>query len=70
MTSRGCPFNCDYCASRHLWRNYERRRAGDIIAEIMVLDTMMEETNLAFYDDALLHDAPAHIIPVLEGLVT
>lgn len=65
LTSTGCPYACAYCASPLLYPAYLRRAPAEVIAEIHTLHTL-GITDLAFYDDALLVDAPTHLEPLLE----
>jgi radical SAM superfamily enzyme YgiQ (UPF0313 family) len=38
LTSRGCPFNCSFCAARLLWGgHYSRRSAGNVADELEYL---------------------------------
>lgn len=65
-TARGCPYACPYCAVHQLspsgfaWRDTQR-----VLAEIAWCAESLRTTDVAFYDDALLVDAPSH----LEGLL-
>jgi len=54
LTSRGCPFNCTYCAIKVLCPNFSIF-ANDVI--IRQLDRFAQKTkNIAFFDDALLYN--------------
>ena len=68
LTSTGCPFHCSYCASRNLSPAYETRPVMDILEDIKQLFALGIR-DLAFYDDALLYNADAHIKPLLEGII-
>ena len=38
QTSRGCPFNCDFCSvSRYLGSEYRQRQAGDVLEELAAM---------------------------------
>ncbi|MCJ7471126.1 B12-binding domain-containing radical SAM protein [Candidatus Bathyarchaeota archaeon] len=39
LTSRGCPFNCYFCAVRNVWgsRNYRMRSAENVLSEMVML---------------------------------
>ena len=51
QTSRGCPFNCNFCSvSRYLGKEYRQRRAEDVLDE---LDEIKGEY-IAFVDDNLI----------------
>lgn len=69
LTSRGCPFRCAYCASSFL---EPRRRVRDpkaVVEEMRHWQKSRGVSDFAFYDDALLIDAPRHAIPLLEGII-
>jgi hypothetical protein len=65
LTSTGCPYACAYCASPLLYPDYLRRPPAEVLAELRDLHAS-GVTDLAFYDDALLVDASAHLEPLLE----
>ncbi len=69
LTSRGCPFRCAYCASHHLQPHLRRRSPSAVVEEIVHWHRSYGVRDFAFYDDALLIDADAHIVPLLEGIV-
>lgn len=57
LASRGCPFDCDYCASRLLEPRVRRRSPEGVFAEIEYWHRSFAVRDFAFYDDALLVDA-------------
>jgi len=69
LTSRGCPFQCAYCASHRLQPRMMRRHPASVVDEIAYWHKRHGVRDFAFYDDALLVDADRHIIPLLEGIV-
>ncbi|MBF0102339.1 MAG: cobalamin-dependent protein [Desulfobacterales bacterium] len=69
LTSRGCPYACDYCASRYLVPKYQRHSPEYIYDEIMYWHNTYHITDFVFYDDALLIDAETYIIPLLEKII-
>lgn len=69
LTSRGCPFQCPYCASALLSGAYHRRPAEDVLMELEWLRLGLGVKNIAFYDDALLVGSDDHIKPILEGVL-
>lgn len=68
LTSRGCPFACDYCASRLLAPRYQRRSPLAVVGELLYWRQRLNLTEVAFYDDALLVDAEQHLLVILEEL--
>lgn len=69
LTSRGCPFSCDYCASSFLEPEFEQRAFEDVFNEISHWHTNYQVKNFAFYDDALLMNPEAHLFPLLEKII-
>jgi hypothetical protein len=68
LTTRGCPFNCAYCASHFLEPECRRRSPASVIAEIRYWHGRHGLSDFVLYDDAFLVDAEAHAIPILEGI--
>jgi radical SAM superfamily enzyme YgiQ (UPF0313 family) len=68
LTSRGCPFACDYCASSFLAPRYRRRAPQAVVAELLHWQARLNLTEVAFYDDALLVDPENHLLVILEEL--
>lgn len=66
--TRGCPFRCEYCASRILGRGYMHRRPQNIIKEI-IWNMQNARSSIALYDDALLYNPEKTVIPVLETII-
>jgi radical SAM superfamily enzyme YgiQ (UPF0313 family) len=69
LTSRGCPYACDYCASKILMPRFLRMSPDRVVAEIFYWQDRFGVKNFAFYDDALLVDAGNHAIPIFEKLM-
>jgi len=69
LTSTGCPYRCQYCASHFLNPGFSRRNPTDIIQEIQYWHRSYGVQDFAFYDDALLVESHTHIGVVLEGLL-
>lgn len=69
MTSRGCPFNCTYCASRLLGPRFEQRQPEKVVSEIVYFKQTFNTRHIAFYDDALLINKDRHLIKILEALL-
>lgn len=68
LTGLGCPYRCPYCASSVLQPLSVKRRAGDILDEILQRVQDHGVRDFAFYDDALLVNADRSLKPVLEHL--
>ncbi|MGB9836089.1 MAG: B12-binding domain-containing radical SAM protein [Candidatus Saccharicenans sp.] len=69
MTSRGCPFNCSYCASRLLSPVFQARKPEKVVEEILFLRRALGVKQVAFYDDALLLNKEHHLKIILKKLV-
>ena len=69
LTRRGCPFDCAYCASRHLEPRMCSRSPQNVLDEIDYWHRRYGVVDFAFYDDALLVDAQTHAWPLLEGII-
>jgi radical SAM superfamily enzyme YgiQ (UPF0313 family) len=66
LTSRGCPFQCTYCASPLLNPRFITRDPARVVDEIAGwVDRGVED--IAFYDDALLSDCQ-FAIALLQGI--
>jgi len=68
LTSRGCPLDCDYCASRLLQPSYRRRGPAAVAAELVHWQERLGLKEAAFYDDALLLQSQDHLLVILEEL--
>jgi len=54
MTSRGCPFNCAFCASKTMWQRRLRLRTPDnVVAEIKHIIDKYGVKNFRFHDDTI-----------------
>ena len=57
ITSRGCPFNCTFCSSSHLWGHKIRfRKPKEIVDEIEYLYSEKNVRFVFFYDDNFTAD--------------
>ena len=57
LASRGCAFDCAFCASKYMWKRRVRTRpVEDVIAEIGHLREQYGVRQLRFQDDALEFD--------------
>jgi hypothetical protein len=68
LTSRGCPLDCAYCASRQLQPTYQRRDPLAAAAELIYWQDRLGLSDAAFCDDALLLAAPDHLLVILAEL--
>jgi hypothetical protein len=68
LTSRGCPMDCTYCASRQLQPVYRRRRPQEVAAELIHWQDQWGLVDAAFYDDALLVEATDLLLVILDEL--
>jgi len=66
--SDGCPFNCTYCSVPKIYGKFKPRPAPRAIAEFILIKKLGAD-NLAFYDDALLYDAPNVLVPYLKEII-
>jgi len=69
LTSRGCPFRCSYCASALLGGPFRTRDPVRVVDEIEHWHRRRGIVDFAFYDDALLVDAPRRAVPMLEEIL-
>ncbi|MFH1913467.1 MAG: B12-binding domain-containing radical SAM protein [Pseudomonadota bacterium] len=69
LGSRGCPFSCDYCASRALYPGFIQSDSGPVLAS-MEAEQARGVRDFAFYDDALLVAPERWLWPVLDAVAT
>ncbi len=69
LTSKGCPFTCQYCASHFLNPKRMMRSPESVIEEIKYWHEKYKVEYFVFYDDALLVGAEEHAIPIFEGII-
>lgn len=69
LTSKGCPFTCQYCASHFLNPKRMMRSPESVIDEIKYWYEKYKVADFIFYDDALLVDVEEHAIPLFEGII-
>jgi radical SAM superfamily enzyme YgiQ (UPF0313 family) len=68
MTSTGCPYRCQYCASHFLNPRFTRRNPEEVLEEILYWHREHSVRDFAFYDDALLCDSEEHLGKLLEDI--
>lgn len=68
LTSRGCPFSCEYCASSFLEPALRRRSPENVFREIDHWQGLGVK-NFAFYDDALLVNSRQYAFPLFEKII-
>jgi radical SAM superfamily enzyme YgiQ (UPF0313 family) len=66
LTSRGCPMSCSYCASSLLFPEFIKRPVGDVVEFIGAALHRHGVKDIVVYDDAFLHDALSHAVPILK----
>jgi len=64
----GCPFRCTYCSVPQVYPGFRARPLGRVLAEIELL-SRCGAGNIAFYDDALLHQAECVLEPFLREVL-
>jgi len=69
LTSIGCPFSCDYCASSYLVPKFKRRSSESVFHEINHWYYKYKVKNFAFYDDALLINGETHAYKLFEKII-
>lgn len=70
LTSYGCPFNCDYCASKSIYRgNMEHGETSECLQYIIKYTERYKTDIVAFYDDALLYNKENHIFKLLQSVI-
>ena len=69
LTSRGCPFDCTYCASRILSPRFIRRDPYKVVDEIEFWYKQYGIVNFSFYDDALLIRPEEMFMPLAKELI-
>ena len=68
LTSRGCPYDCPFCAT-HLLTGPHRRLDVESVIQLLRDVRGRGAKHVAFYDDALLIHRDKHIKPILESLI-
>ncbi|MHC4518507.1 MAG: radical SAM protein, partial [Planctomycetota bacterium] len=66
--TEGCPFKCTYCSVPKVYGAFQPRSLERSLAELDLLIARGVE-DIAFYDDALLFDVEAVLLPFLEEVI-
>ncbi len=69
LTSRGCPFQCSYCASNMLFPSFKRRTPENVLKEVLYWHNRFGCLDFVFYDDALLVNAYEYFVPLLKEII-
>ncbi len=68
ITSRGCPFQCNFCvATRMFGKEYRMRSAESVLEELEWLKTTRGAEAFTFYDDTLTFNK-ARLFKILDGM--
>jgi radical SAM superfamily enzyme YgiQ (UPF0313 family) len=70
LTSTGCPYRCQYCASYFLNPTFYQRDPFHVLEEILYWHGNYGVKDFAFYDDALLLQSDTHMAILLEKLIS
>jgi len=69
QTSRGCPFNCNFCSvSKYLGKEYRQRKAEDVLDEL----TELSGQYIAFLDDNLIgysSESKRRALELFKGMI-
>ena len=66
--TRGCPFKCSYCFVPQSGEKFKTRPQEHCLAELKYLVELGVE-NVAFYDDALLHQPEQTLLPFMQKVI-
>ena len=66
-TSRGCPFQCVFCAATNFWGKWRGRSPEKVLEEIRMLKTKYKIEELDILDSNLTIDRK-RLVKILEGL--
>jgi len=66
-TSRGCPFQCVFCAATNFWGKWRGRSAEKVLEEVEILKNKYKIKELDIIDSNLTIDRK-RLVKILEGL--
>jgi len=69
LTSRGCPFDCSFCAGPRLYPGFAQTPPGRVVELVTDLCRRFGTRQFAFYDDSLLVNKHEHFMPLMRGLI-
>ncbi len=69
MTSRGCPYNCTFCAQKLISMPFVQRNPDCVVEEFGEHYKRFKRRDFAFYDDALFIKRDTHIKTILTKLI-
>lgn len=69
LSSRGCPYRCNYCASFKINPKLEFRNPQEVVKEIEYWNKRRGVKDFIFYDDALLINSEDNFLVILEELI-
>jgi radical SAM superfamily enzyme YgiQ (UPF0313 family) len=69
LTSKGCPYNCTYCASHLLSDRFKQRNPAKVVDEIDFWHKHFGISQFSIYDDALLVKPEEVVIPMLTEII-
>jgi len=68
VTSRGCPFDCRFCASKRFWGGYRASTPEQVLAEVDDLVHRLGAREVHFFDDLFVADL-RRLTAIADGLV-
>ncbi|WP_456442181.1 B12-binding domain-containing radical SAM protein [Caldithrix abyssi] len=69
MTSRGCPYDCSFCAQKRIAMRFTQRQPERVVEEFVRQYRRFRLRDFAFYDDALFIAKQKHIEVILQRLL-
>jgi radical SAM superfamily enzyme YgiQ (UPF0313 family) len=69
LTSRGCPYNCSFCAQKKIYDRFIQRNPDRVVEEIIYHFKKFKLQDFVFYDDALFVNHDQHIKIILNKII-